>query len=186
MRHQSISSLAFITQGNREWEASLSYAAAGIWFAHNELPGSAGWCVLWWLLSNVLEELRSMNSAGLEWLLACSISRPSHSTNRCQAHSDEERMHALKIFNHLADRRIEEDERAGEGYSSVLAAKLSMLGVDEQQGKKEGKKADAVGGEKLRARQPGEGDLQKEEPPQVCMHALFDNGGIWWMRGWMD
>lgn len=32
-------------QGNREWEASLSYAAASIWFAHNELPGSATWCV---------------------------------------------------------------------------------------------------------------------------------------------
>ncbi len=30
-------------QGNREWEASLSYAAAGLWFAHNELPGSAAW-----------------------------------------------------------------------------------------------------------------------------------------------
>jgi ferritin len=33
-------------QGNREWEASLSYAAAGVWFAHNELKGSAEWFVL--------------------------------------------------------------------------------------------------------------------------------------------
>lgn len=30
-------------QGNREWEASMSYAAAGVWFAHNELKGSAAW-----------------------------------------------------------------------------------------------------------------------------------------------
>jgi hypothetical protein len=32
-------------QGCRELEASLSYAAASLWFAHNELPGSAAWCV---------------------------------------------------------------------------------------------------------------------------------------------
>lgn len=93
--------------------------------------------------------------------------RPSHSTNRCQTHSDEERMHALKIFNHLADRRIEEDER-GDVFVSTLAAKLSTIGVDEQQGKQG--EADAVGGEKQRARQPGEGDLEKEEPPQVRVH----------------
>lgn len=39
-------------QGNREWEASLSYAAAGVWFAHNKLKGSAEWYCSHWLSKN--------------------------------------------------------------------------------------------------------------------------------------
>lgn len=99
-------------QGNREFEASLTYSAYSLWFMHNELEGSAKWC---------------------------------------GAHAEEERTHALKIFNHLASRRIEEGVTGvageeGEGVGGATAAATEGEGAE---------------------RQPGLAELQTESPPQT-------------------
>lgn len=52
------------------------YTGFSMWFMHNELPGSAAWCL---------------------------------------KHSDEERGEAVKLYQHLADRRIEEEGKGGAG-----------------------------------------------------------------------
>lgn len=83
--------------------------------------------------------------------------------HRCQTHSDEERAHALKIFNHLADRRIEDDEKGEEGG-------LGGSGLASKRAKGEGGgygEPDEVGGERQRRRKPAEEELESEEPPQV-------------------
>lgn len=79
-------------------------------------------------------------------------------TRRCQTHSEEERAHALKIFNHLADRRIEEDEQGEEGGLAAKGTKGEGGGYGEP---------DEVGGARQRRRKPAEGELESEEPPQV-------------------
>lgn len=70
-------------------------------------------------------------------------------------------MHALKIFQHLAGRRIEDGHEAAE----ERAAKVTVMGKGQGFGFGE---ADEVGGAKQAAASPGS-ELATEEPQQVCM-----------------
>ena len=101
-------------QGNREFEASLTYSAYSLWFTHNELNGSASWC---------------------------------------RTHAEEERTHALKIFDHLASRRIEE------GVTGVAGEEGEGFGTG-------GATAAATEGEGAE-RKPGLAELQTESAPQT-------------------
>ena len=107
-----------------------------------------------------------------------SIIKCLHQKTRCHTHSDEERTHAFKIFDHLSSRRIEEEEQQGD-YDEAPQGRGLTSSSDEatlrfppfiaklfDQHQNKPKPGEMLSGEQ-EGRKPTVNQLQTEDAPQV-------------------